>query len=93
MPFVIQFYLLVMLRSVICISHWLFLKDVTDIVIGVLIILFLVIITSLIAFYDTHIYWENAHFHWKNQKPEGRYNIRSVIVMIYTVIISLSEYR
>ena len=33
---------------------------------------FLVIIESLINFsYDTHNYWENADFHWNNQKPEG----------------------
>ena len=46
-------------------------EDVTDIVISVLIVISCDY-SIIDCFYDTH---NNAHFHWKNQKPEGRYNI------------------
>ena len=59
----------------------LFLKDVTNIVKSTSIMSFLVIN----CLYDTHSYWKNAHFHWKNQKPEGRYNIGLVSVTCVSV--------
>ena len=47
--------------------------------------------------YDNHNYWENAHFHWNNQKPEGKYNNRSLLVvgtyLKYYRFISNFKYR
>ena len=43
-------------------------------------------------FYATRNYGENAHFHWKNQKPEVRQSIGLVLV-IGRVIVSFLEYQ
>ena len=72
------FYYVYWLNSVRCNQYC---NKCTNNVISYIINCFMIIINK---------YWENAHFHWKNQKPEGRYNIS--YQCISRVIICSSEY-
>ena len=44
------------------------------------------------CFFDCHNYWENGHFLWKNQIPEGRYNIGLVLVIGIYIYIYIYNY-